>query len=132
MNYYNYKQLPDNAHILHYGELPNNSHPMIKHEEHGVFGINANGRQHAATYEVSSGKMFYAKDSTELHGGGKEIHDVDEIDIKPLREKFKNQLPYIKSYRDALISHANGKNFKENSESKKSVNVAYRQIFQDN
>jgi hypothetical protein len=28
MNYYNYKQLPDNAHILHYGELPNNMKSM--------------------------------------------------------------------------------------------------------
>lgn len=122
MEYYKINGTRDNPRTLSYGDLPNNSHPLIRHQEFGVFGLKErDGRQNAATFEVSSGKMFVANSKDELFGQGKEIGDTSEIQDKKLRKHFESMLPHIKNYRDALISRANEVDFHKNEASRKLV-----------
>ena len=127
-----YKHYPttsnDGSYMLSYDEHPNNSHPLIKRGEYGVFMADHNGRQRMATYELSSGKMFVANDSTKLFGGGDEMTDTKQIEDKKLRTHFEKMLPKFKSYRDALVAHCNTEDFKNSPETRKAAILAWRQI----
>jgi hypothetical protein len=105
--------------------LKNNSHPLINHEEHGVFGYTEkDGIKNQAVYEISSGKMFVSDDGV-VRRGGREIQDTSEIKDKKLRKHFENQLPKIKAYRDALIDHASSSNYRDSAEGRRTVNRAF-------
>ena len=114
--------------MYQYDEHPNNSHPLIHREEYGVYSMTHHGRQNMATYEVSSGKMFVANDTSKLFGGGDEITDTKQIEDKKLRTHFEKMLPKIKDYRDALIAHCNSGDFHNSPDTRRAAILALRKI----